>query len=78
MNFEEFHKMIKDVYAQAKESLPELAIIKENYELIDVRRDGILDFQEWTQTFRNCRPPSLLMGTVPAEKKLLHEEPEDP
>lgn len=29
MNFEEFHKMLKDLYSQASEPLPELAILKE-------------------------------------------------
>ena len=78
MNFEEFHKMLKDVYSQANQALPELSLLKETFEQIDVRRDGILDFQEWTQTFRNCKPPSLLMGTVPAQTKLNHKHASDP
>lgn len=69
MNFEEFHKMIKELYTLANESLPELSLIKEIFEHIDVRRDGQLDFQEYTQIFRNCNPPSLLMGTVPATRE---------
>jgi Ca2+-binding EF-hand superfamily protein len=65
MNFEEFHKMLRELYTQASEELPEFSIIKELFEHIDVRHDGLLDFQEFTQNFRNCKPPSLLMGTIP-------------
>lgn len=78
MNFEEFHKMVKDVYRQANEPLPQLAVIKELFEHIDIRRDSQIDFQEFEQTFRNCTPPSLLMGTVPASGNLLKQARVDP
>ena len=45
MNFEEFNKMLRDLYHQASEPLPELALIKELYDHIDIRRDNQLDFQ---------------------------------
>jgi hypothetical protein len=67
MSFEEFHKMVRNLYEQASESLPEFSNIRELFDHIDIRRDKYLDFQEFTQTFRNCDPPSLLMGTVPAQ-----------
>jgi hypothetical protein len=59
--------MLKELYSLANESLPELSILKELFEHIDVRRDGLLDFQEFTQNFRNCNPPSLLMGNIPTK-----------
>ena len=65
MSFEEFHKMLKELYSLASESLPEFSVLKEFFNHIDIRSDGILDFQEFTQTFRNYNPPSLLMGTTP-------------
>lgn len=77
MNFEEFHKMVRDLYHQGSEPLPELAILKEIFEHIDIRKDNQLDFQEFTQTFRNCTPPSLLMGTVPAAGNLKNQSKED-
>ena len=48
MSFEEFHKMMKDLYAQASEPLPEFALLKEFFDHIDIRKDGTLDFQEFT------------------------------
>ena len=66
MSFEEFHKMLKNLYEQACEPLPEFSVIREIFDHIDIRRDNQIDFQEFTQTFRGCNPPSLLMGTVPA------------
>lgn len=36
------------------------------FNFIDIRKDNQLDFQEFTQVFRNCNPPNLLMGTTPA------------
>lgn len=44
-------------------------MIKELFGYIDVRKDDQIDFQEFTQTFRNCNPPSLLMGTKPVEEQ---------
>lgn len=49
--------------------MPELQMIKELFGYIDVRKDDQIDFQEFTQTFRNCNPPSLLMGTKPVEEQ---------
>ena len=63
--------MVRELYHKAAEPLPELAIIKEFFEHIDVRKDGQLDFQEFAQIFRIYRPPSLIMGTVPATNELL-------
>jgi len=65
MSLEEFHKMLKELYQLASESLPEYSQLKELFDHIDIRQDSQLDFQEFTQTFRNCKPPSLLMGTTP-------------
>ena len=78
MDFQEFHMMLKDLYTQASEPLPELAVLKEIFSHIDIRRDSQLDFQEFTQTFRNCSPPSLVMGTVPASGNLVNKNKLDP
>jgi Ca2+-binding EF-hand superfamily protein len=59
--------MVESLYHQASEPLLEFQLIKELFEYIDVRKDDQIDFQEFTQIFRNCTPPSLLMGTKPAE-----------
>lgn len=69
MSFEEFYKMLEKLYEQASEPFPEFQLLKELFGYIDVRKDNQLDFQEFTQIFRNCSPPSLLMGTKPADEQ---------
>jgi Ca2+-binding EF-hand superfamily protein len=63
--------MVEKLYGQADEKLPEFQQIKEMFSYIDVRKDDHIDFQEFTQIFRNCKPPSLLMGTTPANQHQL-------
>ena len=71
--------MLRSLYEQAAEALPEFAQLQDLFNYIDLRKDGQIDFQEWTQVFRNCAPPSLLMGTTPAPSdKLLHGREKDP
>lgn len=57
---------MKELFAQAAESLPEYQQLEDLFTLIDIRKDRQLDFQEFTQVFRGCNPPNLLMGTTPA------------
>ena len=59
--------MLEKLYEQASEAFPELQVLKDLFAYIDVRKDGQIDFQEFTQIFRNCKPPSLLMGTKPVD-----------
>jgi hypothetical protein len=61
--------MLEKLYEQASEPFPEFQLLKELFAYIDVRKDNQLDFQEFTQIFRNCTPPSLLMGTKPADEQ---------
>ena len=55
--------MMKDLASLSNEPLPQFSIIKEIFDFIDVRGDNKLDYQEWVQTFRNYKPPSLIQGT---------------
>lgn len=57
---------MKELYSQASENLPEYQQLEDIFTYIDIRKDNQLDFQEFTQVFRNCNPPNLLMGTTPA------------
>ena len=71
LSFEEFHKMLKEIYAQASEALPQYQQLEDLFNFIDIRKDNQLDFQEFTQVFRSCNPPNLLMGTTPAPSNQL-------
>lgn len=45
MSLEEFHKMLKELYKLASESIPEYSQLKELFDHIDIRQDNQLDFQ---------------------------------
>lgn len=42
----------------AKEPQPTYAIIKDLFDTIDIRKDGIIDLNEWEQTFGNINEGS--------------------
>jgi Ca2+-binding EF-hand superfamily protein len=70
--------MIKQLYVQAAENLPEYQQLEDLFKFIDIRKDGQLDFQEFTQAFRSCNPPNLLMGTTPAPSdQIISKKPVD-
>ncbi len=37
----------------AREELPALSIIKDLFDFIDVKKDGIIDMNEWCETFNH-------------------------
>ena len=57
--------------------MPEYQQIEDLFNYIDIRRDHQIDFQEYTQVFRNCTPPSLLMGTTPAPSDQIISKPKN-
>ena len=63
--------MIRELYNQASEEVPHYQHLEDLFKFIDIRKDGHIDFQEWTQMFRTCEPPSLLMGTTPAPADMI-------
>lgn len=67
--------MLKELYNQASERLPEYQQLEDLFNYIDIRRDSNIDFQEWTQMFRTCNPPNLLMGTTPAPSDQVISKP---
>ena len=77
MSFEQFYKMLTDLYALCNDSLPQFSIIKEMFDFIDIRGDNKLDYQEWVQTFRNYKPPSLIQGTRAPDNKLKKSKSDD-
>lgn len=51
MSFEEFNTFIHVIYKAAREEVPAFSIIKDLFEFIDIKKDGLIDVHEWTQTF---------------------------
>ena len=51
MAFSEFNALVQNCYQIAKLKPPTFPVVKDLFDLIDVRRDGELDITEWQQTF---------------------------
>ena len=52
MTFDEFNNLIVTLCKLSGDPLPNFAIIKDLFDLIDIRGDGHLDIHEWMQSFR--------------------------
>ena len=53
IDFDKFKKIIIDLYKRDGRSypLPPYSILKSMYDFIDIRKDGIIDLNEWSKTF---------------------------
>ena len=53
IDFDKFKKIVIDLYKRDSRSypLPPYSILKSMYDFIDIRKDGIIDFNEWSKTF---------------------------
>ena len=53
IDFDKFKKIIIDLYKRDGRSypLPPYSILKSMYDYIDIRKDGIIDMNEWSKTF---------------------------
>jgi len=53
MTFDQFNNFILRLSQYAREPNPGFSIIKDIFDFIDIRRDGIIDMNEWMQTFKS-------------------------
>ena len=51
MDFDTFKKIIYDLYSREQRPLPNYNIMKCIYDYIDVRKDGVIDLNEWNKVF---------------------------
>jgi len=51
LTYEEFTGFVHELCRVSKDEVPALAIIRDLFEFIDVKKDGVIDIKEWTQTF---------------------------
>ena len=51
MDFDTFKKIIYDLYLREKRPVPNYNIMKYVYDYIDIRKDGIIDLNEWNKIF---------------------------
>lgn len=52
MTYSQFSKLIIKLHQLSRDDIPAFPIIKDLFDFIDIRRDGIIDMTEWMQSFR--------------------------
>ena len=73
MDFDKFKKIIHDVYT--RESKPTLTypVLKYIYDYIDVRKDGVIDLNEWSKVFATSEGKLDYEQAKPEKMKILRE-----
>lgn len=51
MNIEKFKNMVNDLYIKETRPVPNFALIKNSFEYLDLRKDGVIDLNEWSKSF---------------------------
>ena len=64
MKQEEFNDLIQYVYKKNGDQQPVFAIVKELFDFIDYRSDGVIDINEWMQCFKKIEVLLLLYHIV--------------
>jgi len=49
--------LLHKLYSLADREAPPYPVIKDLFDQIDIRKDGIIDFNEWSKTFLVLPPP---------------------
>jgi hypothetical protein len=53
MSYAEFNDFMIELSEKGREEIPSFAIIKDLFNFIDIKKDGVIDMKEWLQTFNN-------------------------
>ena len=53
MDFDKFKNLVFEMYKKNEEKLPSFILIKNAFDEIDLRKDGIIDINEWNKAFGN-------------------------
>ena len=51
MDFEKYRTIITELYKREDRPMPNFALLKNTYDYIDLRKDGMIDMIEWTNAF---------------------------
>ena len=52
LDFQKFSSLVHRLSSLAGEQVPAFTVLKDLYDIIDIRKDGLLDLREWLNTFR--------------------------
>lgn len=51
MTYQEFSNLVLKAHEVAGDRAPSYPVVKDLFDVIDIRKDGIIDLSEWQQTF---------------------------
>lgn len=59
MTFKEFEQLLNQLCEQSREKMPkpDFTVVKDMFDAVDIGRDGLLDFREWTSSFQHLGMP---------------------
>ena len=73
MDFDKFKKIIHDVYTRESKPTPTYPVLKYIYDYIDVRKDGVIDLNEWSKVFATSEGKLDYEQAKPEKMKILRE-----
>ena len=51
IDFQKYHNFLNDLYTKNEQEILNFALIKNTFDYIDLRKDGIIDYNEWNKAF---------------------------
>ena len=51
IDFQKYRNLILDLYSKNEQPVPNFALIKNTFDTIDLRKDGMIDYIEWSKSF---------------------------
>ena len=51
IDFHKYRNMVIDLYTRNEQEIPNFALIKNTFDTIDLRKDGLIDYSEWSKSF---------------------------
>ena len=70
MDFDRFKKIIYDLYKRELKSCPPYSVLKYVYDYIDIRKDGLIDLNEWNKIFSRAEGKLDLPSDIVSSRQL--------
>ena len=70
IDFDKFKKIIYDLYKRELRTSPPYSVLKYVYDYIDIRKDGLIDLNEWNQIFSRAESKLDLPSDIVLQKQL--------
>ena len=71
IDFHKYRNMLRDLYEKYEQEPPNFALIKNTFDFIDLRKDGVIDYNEWKKAF------SMVNGKLDIDDEKLANNPKE-